>query len=50
MAGKKYVRVREHIQRAPSKTKPKEDNRSPIEKIVDAEVESIIKGRPRKIS
>jgi hypothetical protein len=48
--GGKIVRVKAHSRRAPRKTKREVDNRSPIEKIVDAEVEGIIKGRPRKIS
>ena len=50
MAGKKYTRVRAYIRRTPRKTKPKDDNMSPIERIVQAETENIIKGRQRKIS
>jgi hypothetical protein len=52
MAGKKFTRVRAHIRRSrrtPEKTTSKED-KSPIERIVDAEVDAIIRGRQRKIS
>jgi len=48
MAEKKYTRVREHI-RITKKAKPEKDI-SPLRKIVDAEVNNIIKGRQRKIS
>ena len=51
MAGKKYTRVRAHIRRTPAKkAKSKDNDMSPIERIVQAETENIIKGRQRKIS
>ncbi len=48
MAEKKYTRVREHI-RITKKPKPKKDI-FPIQRIVNAVVEGIIKGKRRKIS
>ena len=46
--GEKITRVRAHSRRKQKESKPKK-NKSPIQRIVNAEADNIVKGKRRKI-